>query len=105
MDSSTVTSIPDSQLPATCEDSQLMPSQQTSSFTFQQTIPDSQPLASQESRGLLEPGFADGSQHGKPAVGKSDGEENNHAATKETDRVVSIPDVAKVGMSILYLLL
>lgn len=88
MDASSITSIPDSQIPASYDDSQQVLSQPTS-----HTIPDSQPLvASQESSQAL---YATQSNTSQSTVAKSNAE-GSHAMSKETDKSISIPDIAKV---------
>ena len=93
MDTSSITSIPDSQIPSGYDDSQTL--SQPTSFAVQQTIPDSQPLASQESQSLYvaQPELSNTSQS---TVVRSN-VEGGHAVAKETDKSISIPDIAKVG--------
>ena len=96
MDATSINSIPDSQLPVGYDDSQMLLSQQMS-FATQQTIPDSQPLTSQDTQALGQPELATNTTHsGQPIVGKSN-MEGGHASTKETDKLISMPDIAKVG--------
>ena len=94
MDASSITSIPDSQIPASYDDSQQILSQPTS-LAVQHTILDSQPLvASQESSQAL---YATQSNTFQSTVAKSNAE-GSHAMSKEfeTDKSISIPDIAKV---------
>ena len=93
MDASSITSIPDSQIPSGYDDSQTL--SQPTSFAVQQTIPDSQPLASQESQALYvaQPQLSSTSQ----STMVRSNVEGGHAMTKETDKSISIPDIAKVG--------
>lgn len=92
MDASSITSIPDSQIPASYDDSQQVLSQPTS-LAIQHTIPNSQPLvASQESSQAL---YTTQSNTFQSAVAKSNAE-GSHAMSKETDKSISIPDIAKV---------
>ena len=94
MDASSITSIPDSQIPSGHDDSQTL--SQPTSLTVQQTIPDSQPLASQESQALYiaQPQLSNTSQS---TVQVRNNVEGGHAMTKEADKSISIPDIAKVG--------
>lgn len=88
---SSVTSIPDSQIPTSYDDSQQILSQ-PASLAIQQTVPDSQPLVeSQESQAL----YATQSNTSQSTVARSNAEDS-HAMSKETDKSISIPDIAKV---------
>ena len=99
MDASTITSIPDSQIPTgySYDDSQML--SQPTSLTIQQTIPDSQPLAaSQESQVLYyaaQPECSNTCASSQSTVVRNN-IEGGHTLTKETDKSISIPDIAKV---------
>ena len=95
MDASSVTSIPDSQIPSGYEDSQIL-SQPATSFTVPQTIPDSQPLASQEIPALhvAQPELSNTSHDGQSTIDR----EGTCGTTEETDKLVSMPAIAKVGV-------
>jgi microcystin-dependent protein len=95
-DASSITSIPDSQIPASYDDSQSL-SQPTSLTIHQTIIPDSQPLAaSQESQALYYAAQPEQSNTSQSAVVRSNAG-GSRAMTKETDKSISIPDIAKVG--------
>lgn len=95
-DASSITSIPDSQIPASYDDSQSL-SQPTSLAIHQTIIPDSQPLApSQESQALYYAAQPEQSNTSQSAVVRSN-TGGSLSMTKETDKLISIPDIAKVG--------
>ena len=97
MDASSITSIPDSQIPTGYDDSQML-SQPATSFGVPQTISDSQPLASQETQAVhvAQPELSNTSRSG-PSMTDRNNVEGTHGTTEETDKLVSMPDIAEVG--------